>query len=252
MAAHDHQLDISGSIFRAGGEPFTIGKRQVFERLGCRVLPTYVMGECGLIGLACSNPSEIDDVHLLSSRIALIQRQQTICEQQISANVYTTLAASAPKLMINVISDDYSAFEERNCGCPLEAIGYRHHLHTIRSYEKLTSEGMNYLGSDLVRLIEQVLPDRFGGGPIDYQFLEEEDKGLPRVSLLVSPRVGALIDSEVVETIIKFLNDIPGGHDYGERWREAGTLQVRRQEPIATGASKVLSLHVLKPKQELN
>ena len=253
MAALDRRLDISGSIFRASGEPLTAAKRRIFERLGCRVLPVYVMGECGLIGLACSHPSAIDDVHLLSSRVALIQRPQTVGEQQILANVYTTLAASAPKLMINVVSDDYSVVEERNCGCPLESIGYRRHLHTIRSYEKLTSEGMNFLGSDLLKLVEQILPERFGGGPIDYQFLEEEEEtGLPRVSLLVSPRVGALIEADVVDTIVKFLNDIPGGHNYGERWREADTLRVRRQEPIATGASKILSLHVHKPKQELN
>jgi hypothetical protein len=251
MAALERGLDIAGTIFRASGEPLTVDKRRVFEQAGCRVLPAYIMGEVGLIGLACSNPTAVDDMHLLDSRLALIQRPQAVGGQEILANVYTALQASAPKLMINVVSDDYSVVEERSCGCPLEAVGYGRHIHTIRSYEKLTSEGMTFLGSDLLRLVEQVLPERFGGSPTDYQFLEEEEGGLPRVSLLVDPRVGPLDEGAVVETIIDFLNHLPGSHDnYGERWREARTLRVRRQPPIATGASKILALHVQKPKSE--
>ena len=53
-----------------------------------------------------------------------------------------------------------------------EALGYTTHIHTIRSWEKLTSEGMTFCGHDLIRLIEEVLPARFGGRPTDYQFVE--------------------------------------------------------------------------------
>ena len=49
---------------------------------------------------------------------------------------------------------------------------------------------MNFLGADLIRLIEEVLPARFGGAPTDYQFVEREDaRGLPKVDLRVSPRI---------------------------------------------------------------
>ena len=50
---------------------------------------------------------------------------------------------------------------------------------------------MNFLGHDLIRLIEEVLPARFQGAPTDFQFVEDETPdGLPEVRLLVSPRVG--------------------------------------------------------------
>jgi hypothetical protein len=167
-------------------------------------------------------------------------------------NVYTTLLSHTPKLMINVESDDYGVLEERQCGCLLGELGFRLHLHTIRSHEKLTSEGMNFLGSDLIRLVEEVLPTRFGGAPTDYQFVEEEDEnGLPKVSLVVSPRVGPVAEPAAIDAVVDFLNHVPGASDsYGERWRQGGTLRLIRREPYATAASKVLALHVTKPKRE--
>ncbi len=123
--------------------------------------------------------------------------------------------------------------------------------YTIRSYEKLTSEGMTFIGSDLIRLVEDVLPARFGGGATDYQFVEEEENGLPKVNLVISPRVGPIDEPQAIDAVIGFLNSIPNASDdYGERWREARTLRVVRSEPHVTGASKILALHVTKPKLE--
>jgi hypothetical protein len=155
--------------------------------------------------------------------------------------------------MLNVESDDYSALERRSCGCLFDRLGLDAHLHDIRSYEKLTSEGMTFLGNDLIRLVEEVLPARIGGHPTDYQFVEGEDAdGLPRVELFVSPRVGPCDEAAVVDTVIEFLNHLPRASGaFGERWREGRTLRVVRREPQATGASKVLALHVTRPKQEL-
>ena len=135
------------------------------------------------------------------------------------------------------------------CDCPFGRIGLTTHLHTIRSYEKLTSEGMNFLGSDLLRLIDELLPGRFGGAPTDYQFVEREDaRGLPKVDLRVSPRI-ALEEAEARELVLSALN---GGQErgYGDRWREAGTLTIIRGEPLATGAAKILALHSLRKSPE--
>jgi hypothetical protein len=138
---------------------------------------------------------------------------------------------------------------ERRCACPLGALGYHTHFHTIRSHEKLTSEGMTFLGHDLIRLVEEVLPARFGGGPTDYQFVEVERDGLPRVDLLVSPRLGPLDERAVAATALDFLDHIPGAQiDFGDRWRQGGTLAIRRREPLPTAASKVLALHVPRPR----
>ena len=108
---------------------------------------------------------------------------------------------------------------------------------------------MTFLGHDLIRLVEQVLPAQFGGGPTDYQFVEVERDGLPRVDLLVSPRLGPLDEPAVAAAVLEFLDHIPGAQiNFGDRWRQGGTLAIRRSEPVPTAASKVLALHVARPK----
>ena len=34
---------------------------------------------------------------------------------------------------------------------------------------------MTFLDSDVIRVLEEVLPARFGGGPTDFQLVEQED-----------------------------------------------------------------------------
>jgi hypothetical protein len=210
------------------------------------------MGETGRIGVACGAGEAVDDVHILIDKMAVIVKDRSLSGGgRAPVNVYTTLLPTTPKLMLNVESDDHGVLTRRHCGCLLDRMGYDLHFHGIRSWEKLTSEGMNFIGADLVRLVEEILPAGFGGGPTDYQFLEEEERGLPKVTLLVSPRVGAVEEGAVRDTVLEFLDSAPGpsGH-YGDRWREGETLRVRREEPVATGASKVLALHVTRKKAE--
>jgi hypothetical protein len=65
-------------------------------------------------------------------------------------------------------------------GCLFDELGYVQHLHTIRSFEKLTGLGVTVAGGDLFHLLEEVLPRRFGGAVGDYQLVEAQDaRGLP-------------------------------------------------------------------------
>ena len=250
VAALADGIDISGTTMRVSAEPFTPGKAEVVRRAGCTAAPWYATSEAGIIGLPCADPAAVDDVHFMADKLALIRRHKTLRGgQRVLVNVYTTLSSSTPKLMVNVMSDDYAEVMQRQCGCPLARLGYHTHFHTIRSHEKLTSEGMTFLGHDLIRLVEEVLPARFGGGPTDYQFVEEERDGLPRVDLLVSPRLGPLDEAAVVAAALDFLDHLPGAQmDFGDRWRQGGTLSIRRQDPLPTAASKVLALHVARPR----
>ena len=249
MAALEKNIDISETLFRFGGEPLTPAKANVVVDAGARAVCHYTMGEIGRIGIACGDPESIDEVHILSDKIALIQRERTLAENQnVMANIYTTLLPTCPRFMLNVESGDCGILKRRQCGCLMGELGYDLHLHTIRGYEKLTSEGMNFLGSDLIRLVEEILPKHFGGYPTDYQFLETEEDGLPKVNLVVSPRVGHIEEDVIVAVALDGLNAvIDGSDDYAGRWREGNTLRVLRQEPLSTGASKVLALHVQKP-----
>jgi hypothetical protein len=252
-AARERGIDISGTLFRLGGEPLTPAKARIVAETGSKAVCHYGGGEAGRLGIACRYGSAPDDVHLLLDKIAFIRRPPAGNPTDgVLANVLTTLLPTTPKLMLNFENGDHGVVEERRCGCLFDKLGYPVHLHTIRSYEKLTSEGMNFLSHDLVRLIDEVLPSRFQAAPTDFQLVEDETPdGLPQVYLVVSPRINGVSEGDMACAVVEFLNDLPGaGGAFGERWREGGTLRVVRREPYATHASKVLPLHTMKRMQE--
>lgn len=248
LAAKELRLDIAGTLFYLAGEPCTPEKAQVIAERGSRAACYYAMAEIGIIGLACATPAALDEVHLFSDKLAVIQQDKPVGANGVSVGAlfHTTLLPSCPKLMLNMESGDYGVLEERSCGCLFEELGFRQHLHTIRSYEKLTSEGVTFLGSELVTLVEKVLPAQFGGLPTDYQFVEEEEGGLAKVSILVSPRVGNVDEALLIATALQFLRSRYGaGRMMADHWRAGQTLRVIRRDPYTTVAAKVLPLHIL-------
>jgi hypothetical protein len=247
LAAEEHGLDISGTFFRLGGEPFTAARAEAIGRTGARAVSNYSMSELGRVAVACAAPEALDDLHVAIDQLAVIQRERAVGPGAVvPALLYTTLRPTAPKLMLNVESDDYGTLEERDCGCLLGRLGFTTHVYDVRSYEKLTSEGMTFVGSDLIVLLDEVLPARFGGQPTDYQLVEEEVGGVPKVGIVISPTVGAVDERAVVETVLAGLSTGPGYKAMmADVWRNGDTLHVVRREPYATGAGKVLPLHVL-------
>jgi hypothetical protein len=247
-AALENGLDIAGSFFVLVGEPYTPAKAELVAAAGCRAASHYAMSETGLIGVACQAAENPDDVHLLTDKIATIERERLVgaAAVRVGALFHTTLLAASPKLMLNVESGDFGVRERHACGCGVVAGRLDVHLHTIRSYEKLTSEGMSFLGGELVRLVEHVLPSRFGGLPTDYQFVEREQDGLPRVSLIVRPAVGDIDDEQVLHAVLDFLRDRgPGQEMMVGVWSQSGTLRIVRGEPHETPGGKVLALQTL-------
>jgi hypothetical protein len=160
----------------------------------------------------------------------------------VQALVYTTLLPTAPKLMLNVESDDFGIVETRSCGCPFDELGYPRHIRQIRSFKKLTGEGMTLVGTDMVRVLEEVLPARFGGSPLDYQLREEEDeRGYTRLTLLVNPRLQIADEKEIVETLLGSLTQAGAGAEITRAmWAQAGTVRVRREEPVWTSTGKLM------------
>lgn len=246
LTAEAAGADISGTVFYGGGEPYTEGKAAILEKAGTRALPSYGMQEAGSIGLLCGDPSGPDDMHFMSDRLALVQRPMEFASgASANALLYTTLSTNAPKLMLNVESGDYADIDERDCGCLWQRLGFTTHIHHVRSYEKLTSESVMFMGSMLHDLLERTLPSRFGGSPLDYQLVEEEEGGLPRVSLVVSPRVGPIDEGAIAEAVLQAIGTEDWSRRQADQWRQAGTLRVRRQEPYGTLAGKILPLHVV-------
>lgn len=249
LAAAAAGLDISGTVFRVGGEPYTSAKAAAVRRAGCRAISYYGAVETGAVGMSCAEPDQLDDVHLLTDKLGIIQREREVADgaARVPVLVFTTLLPTAPRLLLNVESDDYGVLSERECGCLFGRLGFTRHLHGIHSYDKLTSSGMTFVGSDVAALLDEALPARFGGAPTDYQLIEEEEAGIPKVSIVVSPRVGELDEAALITTVLTALASGPAYKQMmASVWQSGDTLKVVRREPHATAHAKILPLHLVR------
>ncbi|HEX2387244.1 MAG TPA: hypothetical protein VHL99_11805, partial [Candidatus Binatia bacterium] len=245
--AWDVGESLAGVRFIVDGEPFTDAKRALLERVGASATSRYAYGGGVMVGYGCAAAAAADEIHVDETRLAVIQHPVPLpdAEPAIHPLLLTTLHASAgARFLLNAASGDYADVDRRTCGCPLEKSGFTLHLSHIRSYEKLTSEGMNYFYGDVYEFFEQTLPAEFGGAAGDYQLVEEEDEnGQTRLTLIVHPGVGALDENKVLLRLQRRLADGSSGNRFqAEMWRASGTYRIRRETPRASPRGKILPL----------
>ena len=247
-SAEKHGLDITGTVFLAGGEPITDAKVGLFRKSGVGVCPNYAMSESGPLGGGCADREAVDEVHLYYGKVAMFTqpRVMTHGESAVDALYLSTLLPETPKIMLNLETGDYGELRERRCDCLLGELGLRYHLHHIRNYEKLTTGGMHFLGSDVIALIEEALPSAYGGQPTDYQLAEVEDGAVTRLDLVVSPRVGEVDEKAIVRTVLEQLGSgSRGNHMMAAHWAQGETLRLVRAHPFTTSEGKIPPLKVL-------
>jgi hypothetical protein len=237
-------VDLKGTHVVGTGEPVTASRRATVRRAGIEITARYASMEIGPIASGCLTPTAPDDVHVFHDLLALVQPPGD--ESSARPLFVSTLRPSAPFTMFNVSLGDQAALAKRPCGCLLGEVGWRTHLQGIRSFEKLTAGGMSFLDTDIIRVLEDVLPARFGGAPTDYQLVEDEEAdGRPRLRLFIHPALGP-VDPQ--EASAAFLDAIGAGvgpeRVMGLAWRGAGLPRVERRPPLATGSGKILHLHV--------
>ena len=236
--------------FLVGGEPLTPTRRQTIEEYGARVVPTYGFSEGGNVGSQCRNPPAVDDIHVSLDAYAVLQRSRTVGDgMTVDALLLTALRPSCPKVLFNTEIGDYAVVTSRRCDCLFDEVGYHQHLHTIRSFDKLTGVGLTFIGADLYQLMEEILPKRFGGSALDYQVVEQQDaRGLPRYKLLVSPDVGPIDERRVSETFLKELAKRWVAYRWmTDVWSQSDVLEVKRERPVTTAAGKVFPFRTLGP-----
>jgi hypothetical protein len=242
-AAEREGVDLNGAHFTITGEPVTEACLAAIRRVRGDALPDYgSVDSGGSVTCGCLSPEAADDVHVFSDLNAVIQADGPPFPRD--ALLISSLRPTAPFVLLNVSMGDRATMTDRRCGCPMERLGWRTHLHTIRSYEKLTAGGVTFEDTDVIRILEEVLPARFGGGPRDYQLVEEQaGDGEPRLRLLMHPAIGSADPAAVAGV---FLDAIAAGAEprrhMAAEWRAAGLLRVEREAPRASGSGKILHL----------
>jgi phenylacetate-coenzyme A ligase PaaK-like adenylate-forming protein len=248
-AATEAGRQLTGAKLTLTGEPITDTRMSTVRAAGAEATTNYGSNEAGgFIGYGCLEPEVPDEVHLHHDLHAIIQadQQQARASLPEEALLITSIRKTTPIMLLNVSMGDRAKLVRRDCGCGLERVGWSTHLHTIRSFEKLTAGGITFFDTDVIRVLEEVLPNRFGGGPTDYQLVEEEMlTGNPRLRLLVDPSVGPVDEMAVADAFLDAIGAGSGGPRVAELvWREARLLRVERREPERTRSGKILHLHV--------
>lgn len=248
MAAREAGIDLTGSHASLAGEPITDARVATIRSAGIEPLPRYGTIEAGPIAYACRNPEAADHMHLVRDMHAIIQAGPHGAEAGLPENavLLTALHPAAPFSMLNFSMGDQAVIDDESCGCPLERLGWRPHVSHVRSFEKLTAGGVTFDDAEITRLLEETLPDRFGGGPTDYQLVEEEsERGDSLLVLRVHPHVGSVPEDEVLESLISGLGIGSPVHRMMERHlRTAVDVRVERSAPLVTRSSKIMHLHV--------
>jgi hypothetical protein len=248
IAAKENGIDLTGVCLRGGGEPPTQSKVAQIVSSGATFFSNYAFSEAGPVGSSCLNSTGPNDQHLLEDHVAMIQaiRKLPGFDIEVPAFCFTSLLPTAAKMLLNVESDDYGSVDRRPCGCKWETLGYPVHIRDIRSFRKLTGEGITLVGSDIERVIDEFLPARYGGSSLDYQFAEEEDsRGFTRLILRVAPHLAVDDEQRMIEFVLDSLRQLGGAAAVAEAaWRQAGTLRIRRETPAMTSRGKLLPLDI--------
>jgi hypothetical protein len=245
-AARAADVDLTGAHITVSGEPITDARRREMSKCGAQPLAHYGSSETGgVIGSGCLEPTAADDLHLFHDLFAIVQPgARALAPLATDALLFTALAPQAPFVLLNASLGDRGVLETRRCGCPMEAPGWTQHLSSISSLEKLTAGGMTFHDVDLGRLLDEILPARFGGNATHYQLIETEGpEGQPLLRLLVDPAVGPVDEAAVTEAFFESIATGSGVERVmGLAWRDASLLRVERRPPELTSGGKVQHL----------
>jgi hypothetical protein len=248
LAMQDAGISMRDVTFLLGAEPLTRARRATIEASGATAIPTYGFSEGGSVGSQCATPIATDAVHVSLDAYAVIQRAESADSSAPSgALLLTALRPACPKVLLNTEIGDSAVVETRACGCLFDEVGYVQHLHTIRSFEKITGFGVTFVAADLYRVIEEGLPRRFGGAVTDYQLVEAQDaRGIPSYTLYVSPDVGPVADSTVIAAFLEELGRLTNHYRYMVNlWDQVDMIRVQRARPLKTSRGKVLPFRTL-------
>jgi hypothetical protein len=250
QAAIDKRLDISGSVIFTGAEPLTEKRNEFIKSVGVKAFSRYVATETGLIGASCTNTTSPDDMHIYLDRLAVIQKKRrTVSGHNVDSFLFTTLLENTGKILINTDLGDFGILTSRTCSCLFGQLGMNLHVCNVQSYDKLTCEGMTLLGSQLDETVGEVIEDA-GGSPDDYQFWEtQDDSGLAKLVVAVSPRLSELSETHFTNAIMDKLRS-KNITITSQIWQQAEVLQLVRQQPEMTKGFKLL--RIKKQSQPIN
>lgn len=246
LAAQERGRALTGLTFLLGAEPLTPARRATIEASGASAASLYGSSEAPWIGGQCKGARSSDEVHVLEDSYAVVPAPEPPREETGGTKLLlTSLRSAAPKVLLNVDIGDRAVRERAPCDCLYDRLGCRLRLHTIRSSDKITELGVTFAVQDVFHVLEEIFPRRFGGAAGDYQLVETGDgQGLPRYTILVNPRLTVVDEGRLPAAFLAELGKLQPYYGFmTSAWAREELITVRRAQPYATAAGKVLPFH---------
>lgn len=246
--AVEQGIRLDGLVVRCGGEPVTAARRAAIEASGASVLQVYAFSPAGTVAAACPR-CDGDAMHVFDHAFGLVTRRRARSDgTDVDALLWTTLQPAAGQLMLNMENDDYGSVDVGpSCDGPLEALGLRTTVRQVRGMSKVVAGGVTVDGELLVRMVDVLLPERFGGAPSDYQFSEAGEDGVARLELRIAPRLPGIDPAAVVDAVESALRQDELGLLATAVWASTGAVTVVREPPRTAPSGKTLPYEPLRP-----
>jgi phenylacetate-coenzyme A ligase PaaK-like adenylate-forming protein len=246
-AAVDLCLDLNGCLALVVGEALTDAKRRVIESAGIDVYPTYGTSDFGNIGYPCRKMKTGNCVHVFQHAAGLISRQQTSTYTDHTADVLyaTSLLPFAPRLFINVELGDSGTIEPTSCDCGFSRLGLNVQVRDMAAISKVTAQGMTVGADELVQVLEEALPAKFGGRPGDYQIVETEAASQTEVILRIRPGVTSAPPEQVLQVFLDEARRLYGGSLSVLSWVHSNGIRAEFAAPILAGTGKFRAIRLL-------
>ncbi len=245
--AADHGLDLAGCRAILVGEALTDAKRGTMESAGIEPYATYGVSEFGSIGLPCRSMHSRNCVHVLREAVALTTRrhEQAGAACGVDSICATALLPFGPRVFINVEIGDTGVIERCTCDCSLRRLGLDVQIRDMAAIGKVTAQGMTIAAGDLVNVLEEVLPARFGGRPGDYQLIETEGGSQTEMVLRIRPGVASAPPEDVLKAFLAETGRLYGGSLSVRSWSHSNGIRAELAEPVLAGTGKFRAIRLL-------
>lgn len=223
--------DLQGVTLFTGGEPLTEERQQRIAASGARVYGRYVTTEAGVLAGSTPCRGEPDDMHLYTSRVACIVRNEAL--------LVTGLSGDANVVLLNTDLGDTGTMTQRTCTCLLGSLGLTTHVHGVRSLQRLTAEGMTVSVHAFARAVTEAWTP-FGVSTERVQLrATASEGGATQLQVAIDPDAGPLDESMLRAALLATLRTHGGALALAAGvWGAADTIHIRREPPRTTTGAK--------------
>lgn len=238
--AADRGLNLRGCRAWLLGEALTDAKRAVMESAGIEPFPTYSTTDFGSIGFPCGEMNTGNCVHVRSDCVALAAGPE-------DALHVTSLQPFYPRLLINVGIGDTGIIEPARCRCSLSRLGLNVQVRNMAAASMVKAQGVTLAARDLVKLLEERMPAKFGGRPGDYQLVEREGASQTEAELRIRPGASAASPREMLDFFLDETRRLYGGSLAALSWTHSDGIRVVLAGPLLAGTTKFRAVRLLGP-----